>query len=129
MIFGDDYVKFREHLVEGWFLYIKGQVQENRFRGGMEFKITLVELLTDVKEKLARRLRILLDLERLDEDLGRAVADLVEAHPGNTSLTFEIFEEGKGLEMPARQTKVALDKALVAGLDALEGVRWKIQMH
>ena len=129
MIFGDDYVKFREHLVEGWFLYIKGQVQENRFRGGMEFKITLVELLTDVKEKLARRLRILLDLERLDEDLGRAVADLVEAHPGNTGLTFEIFEEGKALEMPARHTKVALDKALVAGLDALEGVRWKIQMH
>ncbi len=129
MLFGEDYVKFREFLVDGWFLFVKGQIQEKRFRGTdeLEFKFTRVELLTDIKEKMIRRLRIQLDLERLDEKLVSEVATLVETHPGKTGLTFEVIEQGKALDMPARKTKVAVDKSLTDALDGLPGVHWKIQ--
>jgi DNA polymerase-3 subunit alpha len=129
MLFGEDYVKFREFLVDGWFLFVKGQIQEKRFRGAdeLEFKFTRVELLTDIKEKMIRRLRIQLDLERLDEKLVGEVATLVETHPGKTGLTFEVIEQGKALDMPARKTKVAVDKGLTDALDSLQGVHWKIQ--
>jgi DNA polymerase-3 subunit alpha len=46
MFWRDDYLKFREYMVSGWFLFIKGKVQMKQFRGAdeLEFKVTRIEL-------------------------------------------------------------------------------------
>jgi DNA polymerase-3 subunit alpha len=42
MLFGEDYLKFKDYLVEGWFLFVKGSVEQRRFRddpNDVEFKV------------------------------------------------------------------------------------------
>lgn len=70
MLFGEDYLKFKDYLVEGWFLFVKGSVEQRRFRddpNDVEFKVRHIELLADVREKFIARLRLQIDIAVLDE--------------------------------------------------------------
>ena len=50
MFWRDDYLKFKDYMVNGWFLFVKGKVQLKQFRGAdeMEFKVQRIELLSDI---------------------------------------------------------------------------------
>ena len=70
MLFGEDYLKFKDYLVEGWFVFVRGSVEQKRFRddpNDVEFKVRQMELLADVREKWVSRLFLQLDLSALDE--------------------------------------------------------------
>ena len=58
-LFGEDFVKFKQFMTDGYFLQIRGRVGE-RFRkeGDWEFKITSIALLSDLREKLAKSITI-----------------------------------------------------------------------
>jgi len=124
----DDYLKFREFLVKGWFLFIKGKVQMRHFRGSdeIEFKVMRVELLSDVLEKMAKRLRIQVAVNRLDEDKAAALCDLLEAHGGGVGVTLELHHEETAIDMISRTRRVELSQDLIDGLEALDGVAYKV---
>ena len=124
----DDYIKFKDFMTEGWFLYIKGKVQMKQFRGAdeLEFKVTRIELLSDVLEKLAGRLRVQLNLEKVSESMVEEVCQLIEAHEGGVGVTVELHHPDAVLEMPSRRKRVELTPELLDGLDALDGVKYKV---
>ena len=124
----DDYIKFREFMVSGWFLYIKGKVQMKQFRGAdeLEFKVTRIELLSDVLEKMAGRLRVQVNLAKLDDGLVEQVCALIESNQGGVGVTVELHHPEAVLEMPSRRKRVALSSELLDGLEALDGVEYKV---
>src|SRR5690606_40790180 len=54
-LFGEDYVKMKGYLHEGYFIQIKGIIQE-RFRqaGNWGFEVKGMQLLSDLRDKLAK---------------------------------------------------------------------------
>ena len=126
--FREDYVKFKDYMVDGWFIFLKGKVQMKPFRGSeeMEFKVQRIELLSDVLEKLAGRLRVQLDLEKVNEELVEQVCQLIEAHEGSVGVTVELHHPDAVLDMPSRRKRVALSSELLDGLSALDGVEYKV---
>ena len=124
----DDYLKFKDFCVEGWFLFVKGKVQMRQFRGAeeLEFKILRIELLSDVLEKLAGRLRLQLAVDRLDPERAESICDLLEEHSGGVGVTVELHHEENVLDMISRSQKVELSPELLGKLDALDGVAYKV---
>jgi DNA polymerase-3 subunit alpha len=120
MLFGEDYLKFKDYLVDGWFVFVKGAVEPRRFGpdDSVEFKVKAMELLADVREKMIDRLRLQVSLASLTEDFANLVADWVERHPGRVGVTLEIRDEQAGIEMSSRTKKVALTNEFMEGVDA-----------
>ena len=72
-LFGEQYLKFMHFLVPGNFLFIKGKVQQrpkyyksDEFQ--KEFRIQQIEVLDDVREKLANSLFLRWDYQFIDKE-------------------------------------------------------------
>jgi DNA polymerase-3 subunit alpha len=115
MLFGEDYLKLKDYLVEGWFVFVRGAVEPRRFgpEDSLEFKIRGMELLADVREKMIERIRLQVSLAGLTEDFANEMADWVERHPGKVGLTMEIRDEDAGIEMTSRTKKIELTNEFI----------------
>ena len=54
------------------------------------------------------------------------MCDLLEAHSGGVGVTFELHHEETVLDMISRTQRVALNQELIDGLDAMDGVAYKV---
>jgi DNA polymerase-3 subunit alpha len=133
-IFGEDYVKFKGYLQEGYFVQLRGLVQE-RFRqvGNWGFELKNIQLLSDLRDKLAKSFTIQIDLNKMDGEMIGLIDELVrsthlDGEQANCALKFHVMdpEQRLSVEMPAKTTKIRLTNALLEGLDELEGIRYKL---
>lgn len=131
MLFGEEYVRFREYLVEGWFVMIKGMVRERNFgrdkgTGQLEFKISSIDLLAEVKERFSGELKLSFDLDTLNDRMLNEITTLVEKYPGKTKVTLEIRDTGVALTMPSKSARVQLGTDLLAELERLEDLKFAV---
>lgn len=111
--FGEDYVKFKPYMVQGLFLYVKGKISE-RFRnsGNFEFKVSNIQLLSELRDKLARSITVNLPLKDLSDDFINKFNEILttnnEAQPRNCTLKFKIVdsEENIAVLLPSKKIKV-----------------------
>ncbi len=134
MVFGEDYVKFRGHLQEGYFVQIRGIVQE-RFRqvGNWGFELKNIQLLSELRDKMAKSFTIQIGLQQLTEEFIQTINNLLsstveEGETANCSLKFQVFDphEGISIEMPAKTKKIKITNELIDVLEELEGVKYKL---
>ncbi len=133
-IFGEDYVKFKGYLQEGYFVQIRGLVQE-RFKqvGNWGFELKNIQLLSELRDKLAKSFTIQIALHKLNEDIVTSIDKLVqstqiEGEQANCALKFKIVDvqDEISVEMPAKVTKIKLTNELLAGLEELEGIKYRL---
>ena len=133
-IFGEDYVKFKGYLQEGYFVQLRGLVQE-RFRqvGNWGFELKNIQLLSDLRDKLAKSFTIQIHLHKMNTEMITMIDELVqstrvEGEQSNCALKFHVVdvEERLSVEMPAKSSKIRLTNELLAGLEEMEGVNYKL---
>ena len=116
---GEDYVKFKEFMVEGWMVMVTTQVKEQGFgREGLEAKLQSIELLSEAHEKRIGRLRIQIQLSALNDGWVDRFTTSVANHPGPVG-DLEIYDDEAKLDMPSRTSKVQLDDQFVSDLEEL----------
>lgn len=133
-LFGDDYLKFKPYLNEGLFLFIRGKVQERYGqKGNWEFKVTSIQLLTDVRDKLTKSMTITCYLSDLNEQLLHQIVGLIEENSKtdlqkNCELKIKVIdqEQGIAMEMPSRKCKISPSNELLQALDQLKGVSFRL---
>jgi DNA polymerase-3 subunit alpha len=127
-LFGDDFIKFKQFLTDGYFLRINGRVGE-RFRkeGDWEFKINSIDLLSEVRDKLAKCVTIQIPLEKVTDDLMGQIHELLEHNRQNTEhqrcqLLFEIsdWEQNVRIKMPSKSIKINPNNHLLEQLRMLD---------
>lgn len=127
-LFGDDFIKFKQFLTDGYFLRINGRVGE-RFRkeGDWEFKINSIDLLSEVRDKLAKCVTIQIPLEKVTDDLMAQIHELLEHNKQNTEhqrcqLLFEIsdWEQNVRIKMPSKSIKINPNNYLLEQLRMLD---------
>ena len=123
MFWRDDYLKFRDYMVSGWFLFIKGKVQMKQFRGAdeLEFKVTRIELLSDVLEKMAGRLRVQVNLAKWTADWSEQVCALIESNKGGVGVTVELHHPRPCWKCHLGESAWHCSSDLLEGLEAMEG--------
>ena len=133
-VFGEDYVKLKAFINEGYFLQIRGSIKE-RFgqQGNWEFKISSIQLLSELRDKLAKSITVLLPLHELSEGFMNGLRDIVQRNSNgngncNCQLKFQILdqEDEVSLEMPAKGLRISPSNDFIEAITQLNGVRYKL---
>jgi DNA polymerase-3 subunit alpha len=133
-LFGDDFVKFKQFMTDGYFLRIRGQVGE-RFRkeGDWEFKITAIELLSELRDKFAKCITIQIPIQRINDEIIAQIYSIIEDNKANTEqqnckLNFTIYDSEKNisLELPSKSLKINPNNEFLESLTELHVVNYKL---
>lgn len=134
VLFGDDYVKMKQFMEDGYFLQLKGVVAE-RFRqsGNWEFKINSISLLSELRDKMAKVLTVQVPIEEVSAGLIAQIQEIIalnaEQHPNRKcALRFKLLdaEVGTSLEMPSKGLKVSPTDELLGQLNRINGLSIKL---
>ena len=127
--FGNDWVTFQGYLGEGTFLFIKARCQPKQWRPEeLDIKITSMELLPDVKEKLVEKITILVPLSVLNSAMVAELSSLTKDHPGNTELYFKVTDrdEKMHVDLISRPVKLSVGKELISYLKERPELEFRI---
>ena len=131
-LFSEDYLRMKHFLVPGSFLFVKGKVQARQWSktGELEFKINSMELLSDLREKLTKKVILELRLDDLNDALLSNLESLISnKKPGPTyPVEFRIVDPMRKLSirMPSRSMKIDLSNETINDLNAIRDVKYKL---
>lgn len=130
VLFGNQYLDFKKFFTEGYYLALRGKVQHrfNREENELEFNISQIEMLAEIKEKAFNSLAIKIPVENLTEDLINEVQNIAEGHKGNIMLKFLIYEPASKVwvQMFSRTHRVEITQDLVQYLEHKPEIDFKI---
>ncbi|HEY9001079.1 MAG TPA: DNA polymerase III subunit alpha [Mucilaginibacter sp.] len=126
-LFGEDYVKFRNLLVDGYFLHIKGNIEEKfRQKDNWDLRIATMSLLSEMRDKLTKSVTVCIDLNALSDNLMSNLEQIVEENNQkypvkNCTLRFMVrdMEESLLIELPSKTFKVNPSDDLMAEIHSL----------
>ncbi|HVW13951.1 MAG TPA: DNA polymerase III subunit alpha [Mucilaginibacter sp.] len=130
-LFGDDYIKFRNLMVDGYFLQLKGVIEEKfRQKDNWDMRILSIGLLTEVRDKLAKSMTVCLELNALNSNMMDSLQQLVESnnekYPNkNCTLKFMVkdIEDSLLIELPSKTYKVNPNDELMEEIHNLTHVQ------
>lgn len=129
-LFSQDYIKFKEYFMPGWFLYIQGVIKP-RWKGDeLEFKITDITPLSEIREKYTKGIEVNMDLKHVNETTILELEKIAAEHEGNCTLKMSVstVHENRvvNLEMLSRKIKVDPGDELITKLEEFEEVNYKV---
>lgn len=134
VLFGEDYVKLKQFFTDGYFIQVRGTVGERfKQKDNWEFKITSINLLSDLRDKMSKCLTIQFPLHQLSETFITEMDEIVrlntEQNPQrNCQLKFTVFdsEETIAIEMPSKSVKIFPSNEFLEHLHKLQNITYKL---
>jgi len=132
-LFSDTYLKFKSYLEVGWFLSLSGSVQNRWKSEELEFKISNMEYLGDIREKAIKGLEIQVNLQDINENLIDELQKLGEEFPGNCVIKLNIYNRYEdrmiNVEMLSRSVTIDPNYALIKKIESMVDLRYKVLLH
>ena len=118
-LFSKDYMTFKPYFIKGMAVLIKGKVQArynnpNEF----EFKITSIDLLDEVKDKLLHGITLRVPITELTDAFMQNIRSISDRN-AQGQLNFEIFDPKNDkirIKMHSRTHRVKIDNDLISNL-------------
>ena len=99
-LFGDDYLKFKNFMNLGWFLFIEGAVIKNTWgQQNIEVKIRNIELLNELGIKRSKGVQLRINSVDLNQEMIGAIEDVCQAYAGNTPLFLKIQDDKENISL------------------------------
>ncbi|HTE31404.1 MAG TPA: hypothetical protein VK666_13580, partial [Chryseolinea sp.] len=109
-LFGDDYLRFRNFMNIGWFLFVEGAVVRNTWgQQNLEFKVRSIDLLHELGVKKSKGVQVKINAADLTKEMIGLIEDVCNSYSGNTPLYFKIqdAQENINLELLSRKFRVS----------------------
>lgn len=109
VLFGEDYLKFRNFMNIGWFVFVEGAVVKNNWgQQNIEFKIRNIDLLNEIGIKRSKGVQLRLNATEITQDFIGRIEDVCQEYSGNTPLFVKIRDEQENisLELLSRRFRV-----------------------
>ncbi|MCX6291492.1 MAG: DNA polymerase III subunit alpha [Bacteroidetes bacterium] len=120
VLFGQDYVSFRQYLEPGFFLQIKGRAQERYNQpGSLEFKVSGMQLLSELREKMLRNITIHVKLSELSEQFVKKLTEVIKENSKinhqHCHLHLHVVdkENHMSVKMPSRKFRIHPDNSFL----------------
>ena len=116
-------------LVVGTSLFIKGKVQLRYMSTDQfELKITSMQLLSEVRENLAKSITLNIALSDISEPVIQKLSMAVNANIGKCKLNFNILDniENTKVELYSKSLRVSLSNEFVTELDKITELSYKL---
>jgi len=125
--FGEQYIKFKQYMIDGLFLFVKGKIEERyRNTGNFEFKVNNIQLLSELRDKLTKSITIDVAINQLNDDFLQKFDDILKsnekAQPRNCILQFRVYDKDEKVfvVMPAKKLRVNPNNELLELLNLNE---------
>jgi len=123
-LFGEDYVKFRNLMMDGYFLHLKGIIEEKfKQKDNWDMRIGAISLLSEMRDKLTKTLTVCIDLHSLNEGLLNNIQEVVEANAQknnvkNCTLRFLVKDRDEAIDLTwaSKTVKVSPSDDLLADI-------------
>ena len=133
-LFGEEYVKMKGYLNEGYFVQLRGTIAERyRQAGNWGFEIKSMQLLSDLRDKLAKSLTIQVPLHELNDGFVDRIQQLVHANieqyeNKTCQLRFAIrdMESEISIEMPSKGLKISPSNDFIETITKINGIHYKL---
>ncbi len=132
VLFGEDYVKFKAYLNLGFFVFIRGKVQSRWNQSdSMEFKISSMQLLSELREKIVKNITITISLSEISDDfidkLSGILNENVQKQKGTCSVKLHVVdsEENLAVELPSRKLKITPDNEFLDSISRTLNVTYR----
>lgn len=115
-LFGEDYLKYKNFMMQGWFLFIEGMIQRNTWgRMDVEFRIRSIELLNELIQKRLQGLALRLPVHAITAEVVDKIEELCKKNPGQAALQLFIKDDYEALqvELLARTYRINVTNTLV----------------
>jgi DNA polymerase III subunit alpha len=128
-MFGEEYVKFKGYLNQGWFLYVVGSIEPGKWdKTKLEFKFKTVELLADVKEKMTKSITLDVNIDEVSEDFIQQIDTIVNGNNGNCKFSLNLIDrkEKNTVLLTSRSKKITLTDEVLDTFDNMPGVIYSV---
>jgi DNA polymerase-3 subunit alpha len=99
-MFGEDYLKFRNFMNIGWFLFVEGMVVKNTWgQQNLEFKVRNIDLLNELGLKRSKGVQVKVNAADLTAEMLGVIEDACVAYAGSTPLYFKIQDAGENIQL------------------------------
>jgi DNA polymerase-3 subunit alpha len=123
MLFGEDYMKYKAFMDNKFYLFVQGRVQARGYgdrADNLEFKIGKIELLADIKDKLAKYLTVSIRTDLVNDVLVNKLTTLLESGKGKTQVRFKLIDSEVELSAASMShNKVELTPELYRALERM----------
>lgn len=130
-LFGEDYVKYRNHLFEGNFVLfairiLSGYRRQDGTIGDPRIEFTRMELLSQLLEKSTRKLRIGISASMLNDQRIQMLTEVLDEAPGQLPIEIILKSGPNQVEMKSNR-RVAPQKPMLKKLKSFEGwLTWNL---
>ena len=113
--FGQDYVNFHNYCKTGLFVMIKGSVKQRYKSEYYEFKVSQIELLSEVRKNYIKNVTINLPLHKINKRVIDEIDNLAKNNKGKALLKFNVYdpENNMQIDMFSRNTKINLSDSFL----------------
>jgi len=113
--FGQDYVNFHKYCKTSLFVLVKGAVKQRFKSEYYEFKVSQIELLSEVRKNYIKSVTINLPLHKLNKTVIEEIEKLAINNKGNALLKFNVYdpESNMNVDMFSRNTKIDLTNSFI----------------
>jgi DNA polymerase-3 subunit alpha len=109
VLFGEDYLKFKTFMTQGWFLFIEGAVVKNSWgQQNVEVKIRTIDLLNELGLKRTKGVQLRVNAKDITKDLIGKIEDVCQQYNGSTPLYLKVRDEQENinLELLSRRFRI-----------------------
>ena len=120
VLFSKDYENFRRYLYEGYYLLVRGRVQERTYNPNeLECRINSMMMLSEAQETLIRELTIALPVTELTEDIVSQLKETINENRGNVTLRVKVLDPQAdvAVNLYSKTLKVGMTPGMVRFLD------------
>ena len=120
-------------MTPGYFIHVRGKVQERWNQSEMvEFKITNVQLLSDMREKMLKSITLNVPITEISDkfinELENIVKENTKQKQGTCTLKIQIMdsEEGIQVSMPSRKVRINPDNSFLSTIQNMPNVTYTL---
>ncbi|MDL2252313.1 DNA polymerase III subunit alpha, partial [Odoribacter sp. OttesenSCG-928-J03] len=137
-LFGDDYVKYRNYFILETAIYVKGRVQDKKWKPEeLEFNIQSIDLLHSIGEKLIQSITLIIDVELITLDILQEINERFVCHKlpdkkekkeeKDIPLHFQLCDRaGNSIKMFSRTCRIERSKDLYEYFENNDVIKMKI---
>jgi DNA polymerase-3 subunit alpha len=120
-VFGENYLKFRHFFQPGVCLTLRGKIEYNRNGSRLEFLLSDVELLQNLRDKRVKGVHLTLTNKDVNHLMIEELNEVLTAHHGSCDVKFTILDPVDGIEvnMTSKSLRVKPDPELYQALTKL----------
>lgn len=128
MLFGQDYVNFSRYCKTGLFIMVRGNVQKSYRGEHMEFRITGIELLSEVRKNYVKSITLNMPVMELTSEMVERLEKMTMNNKGKVLLKFNIYdpESNMNIQMFSRTVKIELTDEMLNFLNSELNMSFRI---